>query len=130
MGAAKKLTEQLLAEDPMMATLLPKETAAQTDAAPQIDVAAQLPTANAAFAHEASAIRVVDVVVAARRNYVKTVEDFLARRNRLLFLDARAAIELAPAVAKILQKELHWTDEQREAQVQSFVQLAQQYIVH
>lgn len=110
LGAAKKLAEQLVAADPAMGT--------------------QLTTANAAQAHEASAIRVVDVVVAARCNYVKTVEDFLARRNRLLFLDARAAIELAPAVAKILQKELLWSDAQREAQIQSFIQLAQQYIVH
>ncbi|WP_438945959.1 glycerol-3-phosphate dehydrogenase/oxidase [Sediminibacterium sp.] len=124
MGAAKKLAEQLIADNPAMAVVL------MPAAVSQIDVAAQLPTANAAQAQEASAIRVVDVVVAARRNYVKTVEDFLARRNRLLFLDARAAIALAPAVANILQKELHWTNEHREAQVQSFVQLAQQYIVH
>lgn len=124
LGAAKKLAEQLIAEDPMMAAQLP------TAAVPQVDVATELPTANAAQAQEAYAIRVVDVVVAARCNYVKTVEDFLARRNRLLFLDARTAIALAPAVANILQKELHWTNEQTEAQVQSFVQLAQQYIVH
>ena len=124
LGAAKKLTEQLLADNPAMAAVL------MPAAVSQVDVVPELPTANAAHAHEASAIRVVDVVVAARRNYVKTVEDFLARRNRLLFLDARAAIALAPAVANILQKELHWTNEHREAQVQSFVQLAQQYIVH
>ncbi len=124
LGAAKKLAEQLVASDTAMGAQLTNA------AAGQVDVATHLTTANAAQAHEASAIRVVDVVVAARCNYVKTVEDFLARRNRLLFLDARAAIELAPAVAKILQKELHWSDEQREAQIQAFIQLAQQYIVH
>ncbi len=124
LGAAKKLAEQLIAVDPAMAAIL------MPAAVSQVDVATELPTANAAHAHEASAIRVVDVVVAARCNYVKTVEDFLARRNRLLFLDARAAIELAPAVANILQKELGWSDAQTETQVQSFVQLAQQYIVH
>jgi glycerol-3-phosphate dehydrogenase len=70
------------------------------------------------------------VVVAARISYVRTVEDFLARRSRLLFLDARAAIQLAPSVATILQKELNWTNEEREAQLQSFIQLAQQYIIH
>jgi glycerol-3-phosphate dehydrogenase len=84
----------------------------------------------AAFYGIPYAIRVVDVVVAARINYVRTVEDFLARRSRLLFLDARAAIKLAPAVADILQKELHWTNEQKEAQLTSFIQLAQQYITH
>lgn len=125
LGAAKKLAAELIAADPAMGELL-TVAAAQTASVSE----SQMTTANAAQAHEASAIRVVDVVVAARCNYVKTVEDFLARRNRLLFLDARAAIELAPAVAKILQKELHWSDAQREAQIQSFIQLAQQYIVH
>ncbi|MGP1614381.1 MAG: glycerol-3-phosphate dehydrogenase C-terminal domain-containing protein, partial [Pollutimonas bauzanensis] len=36
---------------------------------------------------------------AARYEYARTVEDVLARRSRLLFLDARLAAELAPAAA-------------------------------
>ncbi len=43
---------------------------------------------------------------AARFEYARTVEDVLARRSRLLFLDARLAIDVAPAVAAILQEEL------------------------
>jgi glycerol-3-phosphate dehydrogenase len=42
---------------------------------------------------------------AARYEYARTVEDVLARRNRLLFLDAREAERLAPAVADILKAE-------------------------
>lgn len=105
LGAARELAAQLIAADSSMAAFLTP-------------------------AYPAYAIRVVDVVVAARCKYVRTVEDFLARRNRLLFLDARAAITLAPSVAAILQKELNWTNEEREAQLQSFIQLAQQYIIH
>jgi glycerol-3-phosphate dehydrogenase len=105
LGAARDLATQLIAADSSMAAFLTP-------------------------AYPAFAIRVVDVVVAARCKYVRTVEDFLARRNRLLFLDARAAIILAPSVATILQKELNWTNEEREAQLQSFIQLAQQYIIH
>ena len=105
LGAARELAAQLIAADSSMAAFLTP-------------------------AYPAFAIRVVDVVVAARCKYVRTVEDFLARRNRLLFLDARAAIILAPSVATILQKELNWTNEEREAQLQSFIQLAQQYIIH
>ncbi|MBA4258920.1 MAG: FAD-dependent oxidoreductase [Chitinophaga sp.] len=105
LGAARDLAAQLIAADSSMAAFLTS-------------------------AYPAYAIRVVDVVVAARCKYVRTVEDFLARRNRLLFLDARAAITLAPSVATILQKELNWTNEEREAQLQSFIQLAQQYIIH
>ena len=42
---------------------------------------------------------------AARFEYARTVEDVLARRSRLLFLDAALAQSLAPAVGKILQSE-------------------------
>ena len=110
LGAARDLAAQLTIDEPLLGNYLNHE--------------------YAAFRDIAYAIRVVDVVVAARCKYVRTVEDFLARRNRLLFLDARAAITLAPSVANILQKELNWTNEEREAQLQSFIQLANQYIIH
>lgn len=114
LGAAKELAAQLIVANSSMAAFL-APTGTLTDLA-QTD--------------SAYAIRVVDVVVAARCKYVRTVEDFLARRSRLLFLDARAAIQLAPAAATILQKELNWTNEEKDAQLQSFIQLAQQYIIH
>jgi glycerol-3-phosphate dehydrogenase len=57
------------------------------------------------------------------------IEDILARRIRLLFLDARLAIELAPMVASIiapyLQKDKSW----EAAEVTSFTELAGQYIL-
>ncbi len=43
---------------------------------------------------------------AARYEYASSVEDVLARRNRLLFLDARMAADAAPSVARILEEEL------------------------
>ena len=42
---------------------------------------------------------------AARQEYARTVEDVLARRSRLLFLDAALARRLAPAVASVLREE-------------------------
>jgi glycerol-3-phosphate dehydrogenase len=42
---------------------------------------------------------------AARHEYARTVEDVLARRSRLLFLDARLAIDLAGEVAALLRQE-------------------------
>lgn len=42
---------------------------------------------------------------AARHEYARTVEDVLARRSRLLFLDAALAARLAPAVARLLREE-------------------------
>ncbi|MFT4240691.1 MAG: glycerol-3-phosphate dehydrogenase/oxidase [Acidovorax sp.] len=60
---------------------------------------------------------------AARHEYARTVEDVLARRCRLLFLDARQAAELAPAVAQILREELG-----ADPQLDAFVALARQYM--
>jgi glycerol-3-phosphate dehydrogenase len=39
----------------------------------------------------------------ARHTWARSVEDVLARRSRLLFLDVRAAIAAAPAVARALE---------------------------
>ena len=43
---------------------------------------------------------------AARHEYANCVEDVLARRSRMLFLDARLAADVAPHVAEILAQEL------------------------
>ena len=59
---------------------------------------------------------------AARHEYARTVEDVLARRSRLLFLDAALARSLAPAVAVLLQQE-----NGVEAQLPSFLALCKQY---
>lgn len=46
-----------------------------------------------------------EVVWAIRHEMARTVDDILARRVRLLFLDARAAIESSEKVARLLAKE-------------------------
>lgn len=60
---------------------------------------------------------------AARFEYACTVEDVLARRSRMLFLDARQAIASAPAVAALLQEELG-----ADPQLDAFLSLAEQYL--
>jgi glycerol-3-phosphate dehydrogenase len=60
---------------------------------------------------------------AARHEYARTVEDVLARRNRLLFLDARAAAAAAGAVAAVLADELG-----KPVPTQEFVALAERYV--
>lgn len=60
---------------------------------------------------------------AARFEYAITVEDMLARRARLLFLDARLAATLAPRVGAILQEETGI-----DPGVAAFEQLAQHYL--
>jgi glycerol-3-phosphate dehydrogenase len=69
-----------------------------------------------------------EVVWAARSEMARTVEDVLARRTRALFLDARAAIEVAPRAAALLARELGRDETWQAAQVESFRKLASGYL--
>ena len=69
------------------------------------------------------------VVWAARQEMARTVEDVLARRTRSLFLNASAAIEMAPAVADLLAREFQWDDETRQKQLKGFLQIAKGYLL-
>ncbi|MGJ8655777.1 MAG: FAD-dependent oxidoreductase [Akkermansiaceae bacterium] len=60
--------------------------------------------------------------------YARTIEDVLARRMRGLFLDARAAMEEAEGVSEIMADLLGWSDERREEELESFLELAKNYL--
>ncbi len=60
---------------------------------------------------------------AARHEYAVHVEDVLARRSRLLFLDARLASSVAPRVGEILFQETGL-----DPQLAAFTELAQHYL--
>ena len=68
------------------------------------------------------------VLKAADEEMCMTVEDFLARRYRTLFLDARAAIDTARNVAETLAQAHGKKEPWIEDQVQSFQQLAAHYL--
>ncbi|NNV57230.1 glycerol-3-phosphate dehydrogenase/oxidase [Limnovirga soli] len=58
-----------------------------------------------------------------------TLEDVLARRTRVLFLDAQAAIELAPMVANTMAALLGKNEEWIATQVADFTRVANQYVL-
>ena len=72
---------------------------------------------------------VAEVLWAVREEMAQTVEDVLARRVRLLFVDAREAQNVARRVAEVMAEEMGkdktWIDEQ----VESFVNVSNNYIV-
>ncbi|HNG21585.1 MAG TPA: glycerol-3-phosphate dehydrogenase C-terminal domain-containing protein, partial [Candidatus Obscuribacter sp.] len=70
-----------------------------------------------------------EVIHAARHEMCRTVEDFLARRVRALFLNARAAQEMSLAVAELLAGELGLSRSWQEEQVRLFQELSRQYCV-
>ena len=71
----------------------------------------------------------VEVVWAARHEMARTVEDVLARRVRVLFLDAKKSIEMAQTVAELLAKELGKNKAWETLQVKEYTQLANGYII-
>lgn len=69
----------------------------------------------------------VQVAWAVRKEMARTVEDFLARRTRALFLDARESIRIAPEVAEIMAKELKQDNEWINNQLAAFQLVAKNY---
>lgn len=89
----------------------------------------QTPQTQGELLHPDFEYTVGDVICAVREEMARTVEDILARRLRILFLDAKAAIELAPKVAEITAKELNKNETWKAEQIQTFHEVAKNYLV-
>ncbi len=70
-----------------------------------------------------------EIVWAARNEMSRSIDDALARRTRALLLNARAAVAIAPEVARLLATELGRDEAWQHAQVEAFTTLAAQYIL-
>jgi glycerol-3-phosphate dehydrogenase len=68
-----------------------------------------------------------EVVWATRCEMAVTVEDILARRTRALFLNAQAAVAMAPRVAGLMARELRRDAAWEARQVESFAAVARNY---
>ena len=56
-----------------------------------------------------------------------TVEDFLSRRTRQLLLDAKAAIDIAPYIAKLMAEEMGKDENWIKEQINNFNDIATNY---
>lgn len=74
--------------------------------------------------HPALPIVGAEAVWAARHEQARTVEDALARRTRALFLHREAALEMAPAVARLLAAETGRDAAWQEGQLAAFAAVA------
>lgn len=72
-------------------------------------------------------LRGAEVVWAVRYEMARNVEDVLARRSRLLFLNVSAAEAAAPEVARLMARELGHESKWAADQVSEFKQLAKNY---
>jgi len=69
-----------------------------------------------------------ELVWAVNNEMAMTVEDILARRSRMLFVDARAAIAAAEPVAKLMAEQLGKDEVWKEDQVRRFQEMAEPYL--
>ncbi|MBD0296726.1 MAG: glycerol-3-phosphate dehydrogenase/oxidase, partial [Flavisolibacter sp.] len=77
---------------------------------------------------EALPYTAAEVVWAVHNELARTVEDVLARRLRLLFLNAGTAITAAPQVARLMRHELGKDEEWEKAQLEDFYKVAENYL--
>ncbi len=70
-----------------------------------------------------------EVVWAVREEMARTVEDVLSRRTRSLLLNARAGMEAAPEVARLMASELGRDQAWQKRQIDAYRNLAQGYVL-
>lgn len=81
----------------------------------------------AAPLHEALPYRMSEIVWGVRHEMARTLEDALSRRTRSLLLDARAAVQAAPAVAAVMAEELRRDDAWQREELEAFERIAAGY---
>jgi glycerol-3-phosphate dehydrogenase len=79
--------------------------------------------------HASLPVMAAQVVWAVRQEMARTVDDVLARRTRALLLDARAAIAIAPQVAKLMAAELGRDERWQSEQIGQFTSMARNYVL-
>jgi glycerol-3-phosphate dehydrogenase len=90
-----------------------------TDAPGLLRLAASDPALGAPL-HPELPVTGAQIVWAARHEMARTLEDALARRTRALFLNASAALAMAPAAARLLASELGRDEDWQTAQIAEF----------
>ena len=102
---------------------------AGADDAAQVDALARSDSSLAERLHDALPYIGAHVVWAVRQEMARTVEDVLARRCRALFLNAKAAVAMAPRAAALMAKELGKDETWQRREVERFASLARNYLV-
>jgi glycerol-3-phosphate dehydrogenase len=70
-----------------------------------------------------------EVIWAVRQELALTLEDVLARRTRALFLNAQAAMRMAPRVGELMARELGRDGEWQAGQLAAFGEVAKGYLL-
>ena len=79
--------------------------------------------------HNKLEISQAEVIWSVNYEMARTVEDFLARRRRALFLDAQSSLEAAPIVAALMAKELGKDEDWQKQQVKDYQEVVKNYLI-
>ncbi|MCC5941226.1 MAG: glycerol-3-phosphate dehydrogenase/oxidase [Balneolaceae bacterium] len=79
--------------------------------------------------HERLPYLKAEVIWSVRNEMAMTAEDVLSRRTRALLLDAKASVEMAPEVIKLMARELGEGKSWREKQLNDYNEIAKSYIL-
>jgi glycerol-3-phosphate dehydrogenase len=69
-----------------------------------------------------------EIIWICRKEMPQTIEDVLARRTRALFLDARASVEIAPGVARLMAKEFGFDRSWQDKQLNDYKSIITNYL--
>ena len=123
------VTKNLAVHGSVSGAKLPQEMAYYGSDARRIQEIANSETGLSGRLHGSLPYTGAEVIFAVRNEMARTVEDVLARRTRALFLNAKAAIEMAPSVATLLARELSRGEAWQREQIREFQGLARGYLV-
>ncbi len=70
-----------------------------------------------------------EVIWAVKEEMARKVEDVLARRIRMLFLDTKVSVKIAPLVAELMAKQLKKDNNWIKSEIREFSDLAKNYIL-
>jgi glycerol-3-phosphate dehydrogenase len=99
------------------------------DASAIMEIASKNGSALQQPLHPALPLIKAQVIWAVRYEMARTVDDVLARRTRALFLNARAALEMAPEVACLMASELGRDQAWEKAQLKDFNEIAGGFLI-
>jgi glycerol-3-phosphate dehydrogenase len=80
--------------------------------------------------HDRYNVSIGEVIWSVRNEMARTVEDILARRFRILFIDAKASMEMASKVAEIIADELKYDSQWVDDQIETYANLVKKYTVN
>lgn len=79
--------------------------------------------------HPSFTYTIAELIWSIRHEMPQTLEDLLSRRTRCLLLDAKASVEIAPSIARLMADEMGKDEQWIESQVQEFTQIASGYFI-